>query len=224
MTASTTYGSKLQSSWGWGYRNKYRGTRFSSLTENPISRDTFIPFKDFWLGYTNRALKIWDGLSWVTLATANSITLPYLTQSDSTTQGISVINTPQVLTFNTSIYASGITKTSSSRFTVTISGAYLIIFNGIADLTGGANKHIEVWIRVDGIDVPASNTRIEIPSANVEMTVAVSFIYFFRENQYFELWTAGDSTSCRWLATAAGSTAGGVACPSIIMTCNKISN
>lgn len=149
------------------------------------------------------------------------ISLPYLMQSDSTTQSIANIANAQVVTFDTNVYASGITRTSSSRFTVPTAGTYLITVSAIADTTT-AGSHIELWLRVNGNDVDGSNTRVQL-AANTEMTLAVSFIQQFTANQYFELWTWGDSTNAKWLATAAGTSPTRPAVPSIIMTCNMIS-
>jgi hypothetical protein len=155
--------------------------------------------------------------------TANAVyaNVPYLTQADSTDQAIANITLAQVITFDTDIYHSGITRTSASRFTITQAGAYMICFSGIA--SGATGKVIEAWIRVDGTDVPSSNTIYTFKGVGLTTIIAVSFIHVFTAGQYFEWWTWGDSTSCQWEATAAGSTPTRPACPSIIMTCNKIS-
>lgn len=150
--------------------------------------------------------------------------MPYGMYSDSTTQAIANIANAQVITFNTNVYTSGITRTSASRYTIITPGTYLITFSGIANLAlTPASKHLEVWLRVDGTDVPNSNTRVELPTVNAETTVAVSFIYKFSAGQYFELWTWGDDTDCRWLATAAATGPTRPAVPSIIMTVNMVS-
>lgn len=155
---------------------------------------------------------------------ATDIALPYAMASDSTTQAIANVAAAQVVTFNTGVYASGITRTSSSRYTIVTPGVYLITFSGIAALAATpANKHLEIWLRVNGSDIANSNTRVELATVNVEMTVAVSFIQTFAAGQYFELWTWGDDTDCRWLATAAAVGPVRPAVPSVIMTVNMIS-
>lgn len=153
-----------------------------------------------------------------------NLVIPYLMQSDSTTQTITTADTPQVLTFDTDIYHEGITRTSSSRFTVPTAGTYIIAFSGIAGCASGNKNPIEVWLKVDGTDVPASNTRTHVSSVDMTATVALAFIYKFTANQYFEFWTASDLTGIvSWESTSAVNTAGGVASPSVIITCNKVS-
>jgi hypothetical protein len=148
---------------------------------------------------------------------------PFLMQSDSTDQAIAATNAAQVITFDTDVYHSGITRTSASRFTIPTAGTYLICFNGITSCPT-TGKIIEVWLRVNGVDVAASNTIYTYKGTNTTAIVAVSFLQTFTANQYFEFWTWGDDTGCKWDATAAGVTPTRPACPSIIITCNRISN
>lgn len=151
------------------------------------------------------------------------INAPYLMQSDATDQAIANVTLAQVVTFDTDVYHSGITRTSSSRFTIPTAGTYLICFSGIASSTQ-IGKILEVWLRVNGSDVAASNTVYTFKAANSTAIIAVSFIQTFTANQYFEFWTWGDDTGCKWDATAAAGSPTRPACPSIIITANRISN
>jgi hypothetical protein len=155
-----------------------------------------------------------------------SAVLPFGMFSSAATQRISNSSTAQVIVFATTEILSGLTKTSTSRFTLDAAGTYLITFSGIADTGagGGTGKHIEIWLAVGGSYVANSNTRIQIPNEATEMTVAVSFLYTFAATNYFELFCSGDDTNVGWLATAAGTSPTRPACPSVIMTVNKISN
>jgi hypothetical protein len=146
--------------------------------------------------------------------------IPYMMQSDTTDQAIANVSNAQVLTFDTSDHIDGITKTSSSRFTIQKAGSYLISFSGIA--VGATNKDIEVWLRVGGNDVANSNTKYTFKSTGGTAVIAVTFIYHFHVNDYFELWTWGNDTGNRWDATAAGTNPTRPATPSLIITCNYI--
>lgn len=144
--------------------------------------------------------------------------------SDSTDQAMGAGDTPQIITFNTNDDVEGLyhnTTVLPGRFTVLNPGAYQMVFSGIADSTLGNNKYIAIWLRVNGIDVPRSNTIVTIPTAAVEQTVAVAIQYHFNVNDYFELWTYGTDVNVRWNATAAGV---GPACPSVILTVAKVSD
>jgi hypothetical protein len=148
------------------------------------------------------------------------IDLPHLMQSDSTTQSIVDIAAEQLITFDTDVHAEGITRTSSSQFTINKLGTYEITISAICDTTV-AGKHIEIWLKVNGSAVANSNTRIHMP-ANSEVTLSVSFLHEFAVDDYFELAMWGDNTGCRILATAAGTTPTRPAVPSIIMTTKYI--
>lgn len=146
-------------------------------------------------------------------------------QSDSTSQYVATAGTPQLVTFDTTeLLITGITKTSSSRFTINTPGTYRIFVSAIADSTTTPNKHLELFFKVGGTAIPRSNTIVQIPTANTEMTLAVEILYTFTANQYFEVFIAADESGGRVgvKATAAGSTQSNVACPSVIMAVNRI--
>jgi hypothetical protein len=146
------------------------------------------------------------------------IVLPHMMQSDSTDQAIANIANAQLITFNTDVHHSGITRSSSSRFTITKVGSYLITFSGVC--VGATGQEIDVWLRVNGNDVANSNTIYPFKTTGVSGVVAVSFIQHFDVNDYFEFWTWGSAVTSTWKATAAGTSPTRPACPSIIITCN----
>lgn len=145
--------------------------------------------------------------------------------SDSTTQTISSTTTAYPITFNTDEFKQDITHSTSlntSRIQVDHEGTYLIIISAIASLASGTNQKLDVWVRVDGTDVPRSNTITNIVST-AEQIVAVPFIYTFTDGQYFEMIMRGSSTNVRLLATGTQTGPTRPACPSIILTINRIS-
>lgn len=148
----------------------------------------------------------------------------HLMQSDSTDQAIADTGAAQVITFDTDVHHQGILRTSSSRFTITKKGSYLITFSGVT-ICGTAGKRIEVWLRLNGSDVAASNTVYTFKSANANTVIACSYIEHLDVDDYFEFWTWGDDTGAKWDATAAvaAPSVPRPACPSIIITCNYLS-
>jgi hypothetical protein len=180
------------------------------------------------------ALVIGDGTNQTTISATGDISfegtagiiIPHLMQSDSTDQAIANVSNAQVVTFNTDVHHSGITRTSSSRFTITKEGSYLIAFSGVC--IGAAGQTIEVWLRkgVTGgdpaVDVVNSNTIYFFKTTGVAGLVAVTFIEHFASNEYFEFWTWGSAVTSKWDATVAGSTPTRPACPSIIITANYV--
>lgn len=153
------------------------------------------------------------------------VVIPHLMQSDTTDQAIADPTTDQVITFNTDVHHSGITRTSSSRFTITKEASYLITFSGVT--MGAINEYIAVWLKINGNNVVNSNTLYQYKANNATAIVAVSFIDHFAVGDYFEFWTWGTSVNSKWDATAAVAANPGVtparpACPSIIITANMV--
>jgi hypothetical protein len=159
-------------------------------------------------------------------ALQGDIGFPYGTFYSTVSQSITTTVAAQVLTFNAQGPFSRISHSTSgnpSRIGILDAGAYLITFSGIGKETTADKTHLDVWLRKDGSDVTASNTRVELPTKETEAVTAVSFIETFTANQYFEFATHGDSTGLAWLATPSGTTPTRPLCPSLIVTVNKVS-
>jgi hypothetical protein len=173
----------------------------------------------------NNALSI-DGAGWVLFKR------PHATVYSLTSQAIASVTAPQVVALEKDYDVEGMIHSLTtggglynSRVYVPTSGSYEIIFSGIAKETTADKTHIDVWFRVNGTDVVDSNTRVELATKEVEMTVAVSIIIDMNGGDYVEAITCGDSLTLSWLYTAA-SAANPVrpATPSVIMTVKKISS
>lgn len=161
-----------------------------------------------------------------TRVSTRQINCPHGTFYSNATQAIANVANTQKIALELDADVHGLTHslvTNNSRIYVDLTGSYEVIFSGIADLSSApANKHLEVWIAIDNSPVTDSNTRIEIPTASVEMTVAVGYILDLTAGQYIEMETWGDATTCRWLATAAGALPTRPATPSVIVTMKMI--
>jgi hypothetical protein len=151
-----------------------------------------------------------------------SFKVPHMMQSDLTDQAIANVSNAQLITFNTDNHHLGITRTSSSRFTIVKAGSYLICFSGIAIGVGG--KIIEVWLKKNTAYLDNSNTRYQFKADSAPTVIAVSFIELFAADDYFEFWTWGNDTGNKWDYTAAGTSPTRPATPSIIITASYISS
>ena len=152
------------------------------------------------------------------------LNLPHLMQSDTTDQSIADVTLGQAITFDSDVHRHNITRTSSSRFTITKEGAYLITFSAIAQ-SAVAAKNIAIWMKKNDVNVADSTTYYTFKAANATGIITVTFIYHFLEDDYFEFWMWGDHVGVKLDATAAVAFNEGVlpaipACPSIIMTAN----
>lgn len=93
--------------------------------------------------------------------------------SDTTNQTIPLTDTPQIITFNTNDTFSGI-YSYNGDVTVRHRGKYLVILR--AQVTKGnavvqADDYLDLWLRIDGVDVPNSNVRHTIHEDYTTLTV-----------------------------------------------------
>lgn len=152
--------------------------------------------------------------------------LPHGSYYDTTTQTNPVADAVNLMTFN-SIYDSGNgtqydVRKDTNKIFVAQTGVYNIQFSAQLDKTGGGNTHIHIWIRINGVDVPYSASKVVIAGPNDEKVAAWNWMLTLQANDYFELAWSSPSTGSVILAEAA---AGEVpAIPSVIVTVSWVSN
>lgn len=107
-----------------------------------------------------------------------------------------------------------------TRIKVASTGVYNIQFSAQLNRTSGGNpRQIDIWLRLNELDVPYSNTSITV-QANEDKTVAAwNFFANLNANEYAEImWTQNDAIEI--LAQAAG--VNFPATPSVILTICRI--
>lgn len=148
---------------------------------------------------------------------------PHITVYDTTTQTIAATNTAQVITFDTTDGAAGITLVASSRITLPAVGTYFFSVSAVVQ-AGAANKSCSIWFRKNGSDVVASNTKVVCLNAEPTILAVSINLDCTTTGDYYELWMAGTDTTVGIYATAA--TAGPPAepgVPSIIVSVVQVS-
>lgn len=167
--------------------------------------------------------------TWQPISTA--VQLPYLSAHSTVQQTALAANTGYAMKFNTidlsnniSINADGLGNLT--RITPVESGIYNIQFSAqIQRTTGGASATIDIWFRQGGVDIPASNTSVNI-QANAGYLVAswnfFTFIDVEAAGPYVEIMWATTDTAVSLQQQA--SNAVHPATPSVIVTVNKVSN
>ena len=136
---------------------------------------------------------------------------------DTTTQTAASANTPYAITFNTADVSSGVYLGSpSSRIYVDTDGVYNIIFSIQLDKTSGGTGLFWVWPRINGVDLPNSNSQVRIQGNDSELLVTVGYFLELVANDYFEIMFAVDDVSVE--VTSFPSSAFYPAVPSIILT------
>lgn len=150
--------------------------------------------------------------------------LPYGSFSSSSTQTLLDTGLSYAITYSNTEAENDVYLSNNSRINIRVAGVYLITFSAVGK-SGAANKTLDIWLAVGGVNVARSNTLSRFVGLANERIITVTYIYRFTAGQYFELYMHSDDTNTVIIATAA--TAGPPArpaCPSIIVTANKISN
>lgn len=158
---------------------------------------------------------------------ANFLSLPHGMFSSASSQLCSVTSASYAITFSdveVSHNVSTLTGTSSgsSKISILKTGMYLITFSAIGK-SSAPNTTLDIWLKVNGSNVPRSNTLSRFVGSANERVITVTFIYQFTAGDYFELAMHSDNSGTQ--LAAAGSTVGPPvvpASPSIILTINKI--
>lgn len=153
----------------------------------------------------------------------------YGTFSDTTTHTPAAIYTPYAITMNTTDFANGISIGSpTSRVVVSTSGLYKFAFSLQIESTNANTKKMWIWPRINGVDVPNSNSEITISGNGTVLVPAWSWTLSVNAGQYFEIMYAVQETTTVITSKAAQTGANGTATfarpavPSIILEVTQV--
>jgi hypothetical protein len=136
---------------------------------------------------------------------------------DTTTQIAAAANTAYAITFNTTDVSNGVfLGTPTSRITVDTDGIYNFLFSIQIDKTSGGTGIFWVWPRINGVDVPDSNSQVRIQGNDAEQLVTVGYFFDLNSNDYVEIMFAVSDTSVQLEAFPASAFYPSI--PSIILT------
>lgn len=159
---------------------------------------------------------------------ANAINAPKVHGSfyhtdDQTNAGATAVN---LMRLNTEISTYG-TKIGSptSRIIVGETGVYNIQFSAQFDKSAGAVAEIFIWLRINGVDVPYSTSKVAIQGSAAEIVPAWNFVVDLEANDYIEIAWASTDTNVSIVKIAAQTGPPAIpAVPSVIMTIMWVSN
>lgn len=150
-----------------------------------------------------------------------SVNIPHAMFSSEATQTVGASATAYNMSFNVTESKYQIIKDGDNvTFRVQQEGNYEVMLS-IMGSSSVANKHLEIWLEKNGVNVPRSNTRYEFKGVNSEAVLAVPFIVDLNKTDYYRIKYAGDDTGVNLIYTPA--TAYSPSTPSAIMTIKKIS-
>lgn len=149
--------------------------------------------------------------------------------SDSTTQTPAAAYTPYAVTLNTTDISNGVTRgTPTSRVIVPLSGLYQFSFSLQVESANASNKKIWVWPRVNGSDVPNSNSEVTLSGGGTVLVPSWSWTLSMNAGDYFEIIYAVEDTSVQLVAKPARVGANGTvnfarpAVPSVILEVTQV--
>lgn len=154
--------------------------------------------------------------------------------ADTTTQTPSAVYTPKAVSFNkvessNGVYISGGTTSgswgtggwgtgtwgsstsASTKIIVPESGLYKFAFSAQVESSSASSKKMWIWPRINGVDVPDSNTEITFSGSGTVLVPAWSWTLSMGKSDYFEIMYAADSTDVSIISKAAQTGADGTA-------------
>jgi len=132
-----------------------------------------------------------------------------------------VANTVRIMTINNVADHNNIHVIDNSKITVTNTGIFNIQFSAQFDKTDSGTDDFDIWLRIDGVDVPWSNTRITTTGNNTKVVAAWNWMVAMNAGQYAQIaWSSAD-TNMRIFAQnpQTGPTRPGI--PSVIVTVQR---
>lgn len=140
---------------------------------------------------------------------------------DTTTQPAVVVDTPQVITLNTTDFASNTSVVGGSKITIDNVGTYNLQWSGQFANTSSSDHDVRVWLRYNGVDYPQSASIVSVPAKHGAIPGhCIAAWNWLGKSQtpgdYVEIWWASSSTDVSLAAYPAGE--GGPAVPSVIVT------
>ena len=128
----------------------------------------------------------------------SGLRLPYGAFQDSTDQVAVSTTVAYPVTFNTTDFSNGVTVASGSRITVANTGLWNLQFSIQLTNTTNATHDVDIWFRVNGTDVPASNSRFGLaPRKSVgdpyHIIAALNYFVSLNATDYVEImWRTND--------------------------------
>jgi hypothetical protein len=140
-----------------------------------------------------------------------------------TQQTIPAINTAYAIPFNNTAISNQVAiGTTTSHIVVSVDGYYNFQFSAQLAKTAGSTMAAWVWPRVNGVDIPDSNTKLQLTgSSSSEMVAAWNFVLPMNAGDYFELYWAADHVGVILKAEAANSFSPAI--PPVILTATFVS-
>lgn len=134
--------------------------------------------------------------------------------ADQVTVGANLVNT---LSYNVSVLSDGVFIDSGTKISFKFSGWYVVSFSAQFDKASAGVEEVDVWLRVDGTDVPFSNTIVNLAGSNAEIVAAWDWMVQAYAGTYAQIMWSSPASDVEVHARAAGTSPVRPAVPSVIL-------
>ena len=143
--------------------------------------------------------------------------------SSTSTQNASPANTIVPITYNTTEISEGVSiGSSSSNIKVEHAGIYNIQFSAQVGKTGSGVDALDIWPRINGSDVPRSDSTITLTSASDRAVAAWNFVFELTAGDQVSLMMSSNDGTFQLLAVGAQSGPTRPSIPSMILTVTRV--
>jgi hypothetical protein len=167
----------------------YGGTGYNSYTKGDLLVGAGNTFVKFPVG-NNLTILTADTASGSGLSWKGLLSPTYGAFGSTSIQQVSAADTETLVTYNLTYEANNVTIGSgtTTRVYINDSGVFNIQFSAQVSLASGNQpKSLDMWFKIDGVNVPQSNTRETISGKDEETIFALNFVSTFLSGQYVEL-------------------------------------
>ena len=210
---------------------RYGGTGYTTYTKGDLLVGAGNTFIKVGVGAShqvlNPAASTPSGVGWTDLSLASSISTCYGSFFSTSTQPVlgSDIITP--ITVNSVYEAANISimggAGTSSRIQINSTGVYNIQFSIQIHLSSGTQPKVaDFWFRINGTDVPWSNTRQTVLAKDFQAIISLNFVSTFNAGQYFEMMMSSSDANLILEATTGLTLPTRPSIPSVIYTVTKV--
>jgi len=88
----------------------------------------------------------------------------------------------------------GVSITNSTEIRFKYSGVYDVAFSAQLDKASGSAADVDIWIAVNGADVPSTNTRVTLQGSSAKVVAAWDYMIQVEAGDYAEIkWFSSDA-------------------------------
>ncbi len=141
---------------------------------------------------------------------------------DLQTQTNTAPGNPLAILLRTTDLSSGVSIVDNAQVTVSQAGVYNIAFSAQITKTDAGTDTVYIWLRINGVDVPDSNTAVVLVGGGAKQVAAWNFVVPLGAGQQATLMWASLDANARILYEDDTTTPYGPAIPSMIVTVNQV--